>query len=62
MTCLPSAPTHAMLSWATVMPLRFAMIDRASTNWKVVFRYLGAHIAVSARGGRCTYIVLEMAV
>jgi hypothetical protein len=31
----PRAPTHAMHSCATVMPFRFAMADKPSTNWRL---------------------------
>ena len=33
MMWLPRAPTQAILSWATVMPLRFAIVDRVSEGW-----------------------------
>ena len=60
----PSAPTHAMHSCATVMPFRFAMADKPSTNWRlcpIFWGRVGMSEGGKRRGGAKddSYIILE---
>ena len=58
------APTHTMHSCATVMPFRFAMTDKPSTNWRlcpIFWGRVGMSVGWSEAGARkmTLYIILE---
>ena len=67
MTWSPRAPTQAMLSWATVIPLRFAMVVRVSTSLRLWFIFFvrGSRMRQPERAARIereTHFILETAI